>query len=344
MGASNASAGVSSPGAGTETNAEDSPPLQATPVTPETRESAATPSPDQFNLLHLRLLLNWTTSTCHSISRNSADLGIWQTVVPKMALSHPYLLHGLFAVSALHLSLPMTSQDPDREELIKAAEYHQSEAIRIFTPIVGNLTPSQYDATFTLSNLLATIALTFPLVHNSVAGRIPDVLNELIRVFAFVRKMTQFYAYIIESVTHGEIAQLTYFEVTRASLSDTIQSRVSALHELNTTHILDPEAYLAFRDTIDRLASTFARMYSGQEIFSACFLWMAQTPAQYFDRLQDRHPLALVILAHYCIVLDHMNRHWWIQSWGRQVLEAIRSVLEPGWRVHISWPLEVVGV
>ncbi|KAK1149353.1 hypothetical protein N8T08_006576 [Aspergillus melleus] len=261
-----------------------------------------------------------------------------------MALSHPYLLHGLFAVSALHLSLPMTSQNPDREELIKAAEYHQSEAIRIFTPIIGNLTPSQYEATFTLSNLLVTLALTFPLVHNSVAGRIPDVLDELIRVFAFVRKMTQFYAYIIESVKDGEIAQLTSFEETRASLPDTIQSRVSALHELNITHILDPNAHLAFRDTIDRLASTLARMYSGQEIFSAGFLWMAQTPAQYFDRLQDRHPLSLVILAHYSIVLDHMNQYWWIQSWGRQVLEAIRSVLEPGWRVHISWPLEVVGI
>lgn len=261
-----------------------------------------------------------------------------------MALSHPFLLHGIFAVSALHLSLPMARQNPDRDELIKAAEYHQSEAIKIFTPTIGNLTPSQYDATFALSNLLVSIALTFPLVHSSVTGGIPHVLDEFIQVFAFVRKTTEFSSCIMESVKGGEIGQLTLLEPTRARLSEPIQSRLSTLHRLITAHILDPNYRHAFQDTIDGLANIFARMYSGQEIFSASFLWMAQTPVLYFNQLRDRDPLALVILAHDCIVLHHMSQHWWIQSWGRQVLEAIRTALGPSWRGHIAWPLEAIGI
>lgn len=262
--------------------------------------------------------------------------------VPQIALCHSFLLHGIFAVSALHLALPMSRQDSDREELIKAAEYHQSEAIKIFTPTIGNLTPSQYDAAFLLSNVLVIIALAFPLVHNSVVGRIPDVLDDLIRVFAFVRKMTEFSMHITESVKDGEIGQLTSLEATRPTSSETIQSKVSALHKLSASQGLGSNDH-AFHDIIDRLANLLARWDGGQEIFSASFLWIAQTPSFFFDRLQARCPLALVVLAHYCIVLDYMSQHWWIQTRGRQVLEDIRSALEPNWQSHIAWPVDVVG-
>lgn len=84
------------------------------------------PSSSQFSTLHLKLLLNWTTSTCYSISRSDTDFRVWQSVIPEQALSCPHLLHGIFAVSSLHLALSSNCQGEDRQQSSRHSETQAS--------------------------------------------------------------------------------------------------------------------------------------------------------------------------------------------------------------------------
>ncbi|BCS27251.1 Zn(II)2Cys6 transcription factor domain-containing protein [Aspergillus puulaauensis] len=94
----------------------------------QTITQGPTPS-SQFNIPHLRLLLNWATSTCHSIARAHADAKVWQDVIPQQALTCPYLLHGIFAVSALHMALssPSTSNPRNNSNCIGSEQHQQRE-------------------------------------------------------------------------------------------------------------------------------------------------------------------------------------------------------------------------
>jgi hypothetical protein len=116
---------------------------------------------------------------------------VWQRVIPQRALSCPYLLHGIFAVSALHLALSSDCPEKEQQVLIEDAEHHQSEAIRMFTEIGDQLGPSENVESFALSSLLIGSAFAFPLAVATRCRTRASPLDELIGVFMLIRKMIQ---------------------------------------------------------------------------------------------------------------------------------------------------------
>lgn len=70
--------------------------------------------------------------------------------------------------------------------------------------------------------------------------------------------------------------------------------------------------------------------------------WAIRAPEDYLDDLKAHRPLALVILAHYCVFLHWGRENWCIGSWGLQVLTEISNMVEPHWQPHISWAVEQV--
>ncbi|KAJ8058440.1 hypothetical protein OCU04_012629 [Sclerotinia nivalis] len=66
-------------------------------------------------LLHFNILTALTIS-----SRDPANNAIWTTSVPQIALGHPFLMHGILGLSALHL--PRLNPDKHQEYAILAAK------------------------------------------------------------------------------------------------------------------------------------------------------------------------------------------------------------------------------
>ncbi|KAK3320343.1 hypothetical protein B0T19DRAFT_404846 [Cercophora scortea] len=56
-----------------------------------------------------------------------------------------------------------------------------------------------------------------------------------------------------------------------------------------------------------------------------------------------RTPEAVVIFAHFCILLKHHESVWWLQGWGEHLIASAWEVLDETRRGWIAWPLEVVG-
>lgn len=98
---------------------------QRTPSTPSERPNITTPavftsscsvvipaglSPNhpfgpggQWTLSDLELMHFYTASTSLTLSNAPSRRNVWQSVVPQIAFSHDFLLHGLLAFAALHL-------------------------------------------------------------------------------------------------------------------------------------------------------------------------------------------------------------------------------------------------
>lgn len=75
----------------------------------------------------------------------------------------------------------------------------------------------------------------------------------------------------------------------------------------------------------------------------ASWLSMAiRAPADFLDELKNHEPLALVVLAHYCLFLHLAREKWCIRPWGKMVLQEIRRRLSSGWQHHIEWAVSEV--
>jgi hypothetical protein len=61
-------------------------------------------STTELNLGDLELLQNWTMAAYTGLGEKPGDQKVWQDEIPRMGLANPYLMRGILAVSALHLS------------------------------------------------------------------------------------------------------------------------------------------------------------------------------------------------------------------------------------------------
>ncbi|KAL3446098.1 hypothetical protein BJX65DRAFT_309337 [Aspergillus insuetus] len=333
--------------------------------------SITPPSPfDPFNTHHLRLLLNWTTSTSHSISRTPADGPVWQRTIPERALSCPYLLHGIFTVSALHLALSTNCQGSEKRTLIEAASHHQSAAIAMFTREDADLAALRLEG-FALSALLIGAAFAFPLAvaapsrpppppgtgaaAAAAAGTAaPSAVDELVEVFLLSRKMITYLGPAMHGLQRSELSAFFLLDDVDgvSNLSRSSRGSIDALWGLiEETYPATADRAGAnhhhnnhraiYTETITHLATLLGKLDGGGEMVSNSFNWINEVPDGYIELLRVHEPLALVILAHFCVVLYWLRERWWVARWGERVLQEIVGVLGPRWKGRVSW---VIGV
>jgi hypothetical protein len=72
--------------------------------------------------------------------------------------------------------------------------------------------------------------------------------------------------------------------------------------------------------------------------------WPAQISQRYIELMSERKPEALVVLAHYCIMLKMIDSFWFMKGCAARLLDQCRRDLSKKWHPHIEWPLSVVGL
>ena len=72
--------------------------------------------------------------------------------------------------------------------------------------------------------------------------------------------------------------------------------------------------------------------------------WPAEIPEGYLILVGERKAEALVVLAHYCIMLNMIDSLWFMRGSAARLMEQCRSELSEEWHPHIEWPASVVGL
>lgn len=66
-------------------------------------------------------------------------------------------------------------------------------------------------------------------------------------------------------------------------------------------------------------------------------------PQQYFTLLHQRQPHSLVLFAYFGAFLHTLDDYWFLEGWGKDIVEVVDEMLGTYWRPWIYWPLESVG-
>jgi hypothetical protein len=95
------------------------------------------------------------------------------------------------------------------------------------------------------------------------------------------------------------------------------------------------------------LASAFAStQVAGDEFttWDALRVWPMQLSIPFLNLVKESHPTALILLAHYCILLKKVEGHWYFKGRATRLLRSILKHLGREWWEFIRWPLEEIGV
>ena len=303
-----------------------------------------------LNIADLRSLLNWTLEAYKGFGDTSEENSFWQVEVPQLACSHPFLMHSLLAISCLHLA----RQSMDRRGYYrKIAAEHQNKALPAYRSIVSDLARSRDEqkarAMVALAKLITIYAVLSPPTdfELSEASR---VVAHTIEVFSLLRGATEVVGVlgvlgVCPMVSHARAAA-GYMELSlnpedaRLAILDPLISR-----DLGVSPSGGDNLNQASSTALHLLRSCFAMLFRASNpvsIMWSLHLWVELIPNAYLKALSELQPEALVILAHWCIMLKWAEARWYLQGSAKNILSAVHGALNEEWRAQIVWPLQVV--
>lgn len=301
--------------------------------------------PSDLHLRDLELMHHYSTVSYKTISRHSEFADSFQSEVPKIALSHPFLMHGLLALSASHLV--HLNKDSERvKEYLELALGHQTLALRLFRGQLDNITPSNSEAMFAFSSIATVLA--FASLRTTGVQALPPIegMFQIYNLCRGVSEILQASKPWLNTSNSWIPTVLESMRMPEKPLPADIEKNISLLFKLNldlTVTGQTIEETAASENAIDEISTTFQQVHSGFAVAWA-FRWPICVAPIFISNLRDRRPMALVILAHYCILLHKMDDFWWMNGWPRRLLHSIYTTLDPSWRDAIRWPVEVIGL
>ncbi|KAF2799665.1 hypothetical protein K505DRAFT_265305 [Melanomma pulvis-pyrius CBS 109.77] len=311
-----------------------------------------------FELGDLALLHHWCLVTSLTFG-STADVSLWQMGFPKVAFRHPFLMHGILSLAALHVAYLNPSSR--RSSMLDAAQHH-SKSLQGFRQGIDQMSEKNSEALFITSAFTFLYAfVTFGTLHSEFeegansATRTLRVLGAdwipLVRGVSTVLKPTY------ESLKRGPFSCLfemgNWDNLNPDDVSGPEDKEILRLQEIwkggEDAAVYDKTLYLLRKYCAwvkqfqpNRDDSPMKLKYN--QDCSGPFIWASLSPEQYFKLLHQRQPSALIIFAYFGAVLNSLDRYWWMEGCGKSIVGAVDECLGPYWTPFLEWPKKTVGL
>lgn len=325
------------------------------PEVPKTNFGLLSQNP-QFSLRDLSLLHNFTMSTCRTISSQRPIQKLWGTTVVQIAFKQTFLLHGILAVSALHVAF---TGSEDIQSLVSCAVEHQSIALSSFQHALTRADRQQCDALFALSILtfIYTIALTRETSYTSNFYNDTDLFDfKWIRMARGIRVVLRTH---FDWLKEGSLKLLVPDRTAKTEEEQGNQHMnaetddIDSLEEIwlqNSDNELQEGEASVYAETLSHLQSThrkvsmqLSELQAGkqhtQRTFIAVFRWLFDVPEAFIQLIEQHRPVALILLAHYASLLAQIHHMWWSEQSAQVVIKRVQALLERKWHKWIEGPL-----
>lgn len=291
----------------------------------------------------LELMLQWIKHTHRLFARNEETRKVWEMAVLQEALQAPFLMHGILAISALHLSEMSNSTSDDRySEWLNTAIAHKNTALSMFSEQLPIISQANVKAMMSF----ASLAVVFSFASTQKLGdsqRDGPSLDALIDIFTLSRGVQQVVNAETNFLFASNYAPLFNIKAPPDTRIPTeFQNAFERLEELNLDYYRRSPGHdmVPYQRAIAFMQQLAPFSFAEPTSLTLAAGWAIRAPGGFMEELRIRNPLALVVLAHYCVFLHLARENWCVGSWGSIVLHEISQILAPDWRVHIEWALE----
>ncbi|KAJ5278889.1 hypothetical protein N7478_004261 [Penicillium angulare] len=290
---------------------------------------------------HFELILQWINHTHRLLARNEETRKVWEMLVLQEGLKEPFLMHGILALSALHLAY--LRQDGRRVMWLDLAIAHKNTALSMFTAQLQNIALSNAKAMMAFASL--AFAFSLASVLNVDSEEDGPSLSSLTDVFYLARGVQAVMVTKEGFLRESNFAPLlSIFRPEVTIPMDTLGALDQLEHLLIQCSQAGGLGSPSYIREIESMRGLLPFTYDKPTSMTMAGGWAIRLTQDYFEDLQSQKPLALVVLAHYCVFLHMARENWCISSWGRRVFLDIRDHLDPVWHPHIQWAsLNIIG-
>ncbi|KAL4881166.1 hypothetical protein BJY04DRAFT_218345 [Aspergillus karnatakaensis] len=328
----------SRPGASIKQRARSSDSLSPSSSTPPDTSPLMQPDPPA-NMLHTELFHHLSTQTLPLLCANGSNLALQPTELINFALATPYLFNELLALAALHLGIRREAQ---KDYYRHHAAQLQNHALRLLNESEPHLNQGGESET-SISVLLFSSILGIHLLCDTLVFRSHDLQDFLDRFIHYLRIHRG-----VRTVVGGNWKQLkkSSFSSVLTQCEPTVTEDIGPDQECTRLLSLIDGAKLGasftntYIETIKSLEWSIqvAQNGSGGDQWYGALLWPIMVPWEYIDMLVHRRPEALVILAHFAVLLHSCRNLWVFGDGGRFIIESVSQYLGPEWAGWMEWP------
>ncbi|KZL79017.1 c6 zinc finger protein [Colletotrichum incanum] len=80
------------------------------------------------------------------------------------------------------------------------------------------------------------------------------------------------------------------------------------------------------------------------ESLTIIFAWLFVLEEDFVVSVEYRHPVALLLLAYYGVLLQRLEHYWFMAGWSLQIVNGVSTLLNPQYMYLLQWPMEQVGL
>ncbi|KAI0833017.1 hypothetical protein F5Y06DRAFT_280605 [Hypoxylon sp. FL0890] len=307
------------------------------------------PRPDEppsFTFTDFGLYRHFTQSTAIAQADDSASVTVWREVVADLATQHSYLLHEVSAVAALHLR--STAPPEQAAALERAAEEHQANAIPLFREALASMSAETAPALFACSCLFipyhfAAAKDASSLLFNKDTGALAEWLILIqgcaaITIEHSVTLMRSSLRPLLGNLYTPKVEDLSNGP-TDARLVD-LTSKLPIVHEYK-------ECRDAYERTMIKLRVCYYisdRADTSIDRKNAALRFPPLMDAHFREDLAAQLPAALIVMAHWCVLLHRVDARWWLQDRVLPLMLLIEESVPLEYGSLLEWPKKEVGL
>ncbi|KAH7406917.1 hypothetical protein DE146DRAFT_630189 [Phaeosphaeria sp. MPI-PUGE-AT-0046c] len=317
---------------------------------------------------------NFTVPTICSSPRSSAS---WRETIPVIAAHHPYVLHGVLAVGALHLST-ITNVASEKEDYQNLAATQMNMELAQYREDVQNVSTTNAEALFAFSTMFTIFVHstskterldTFKLLNRTDISAeshqrlVLDLTQGICRIFRSIRGVLLILVPCWHHIRNGSLGPVVERDwwPSRVPVTTEEFEHDQRLQNLEKMWAHPGRSYEYFFDTLARalkilretstLVSRLATLTSpGQSLshedfdWTSIVPWITEIPFEFITLLEQQRMEAWVLMAHYALLPSKIQSSWWLDGWAIDMfITSALAIGEENWD-WISWPAAVLEI
>ncbi|KAF2642019.1 hypothetical protein P280DRAFT_396678 [Massarina eburnea CBS 473.64] len=293
----------------------------------------------------LRLLHHFTTVTARTLAHDPEAEDVLSTYIVKVAFDFPFLLHSILALAALHLG----QLHPNfRTEYVLDASRHHHAALTRFRNEVKDIDEDNLAAVLSFSSTIfayswaISTATSNDLEH--AFGSILSNLHLTRRVRPLVQKSGLFDAMRrsqLGRIMPKDVHVIDWHKPERPEHTELVQLRKFSeiIHHVYPLDIIE-----AYKDAIIFLEALFDAVGRLTNAPSDSLLksWLYHISPRFVELLSDKQPGALIVFAHYGVLLGRNRRYWFLENVNELMLKIADYFVPTEWKAWLDWPREEI--
>lgn len=299
------------------------------------------------------LLAHYKNSTSRTIATDLETEVLWGRDLIHMAYHHDFLMRALLALAALHLAHEVGNSADQRDYLLAASNF-QDIAMAPFRIAVASADKSNCHAILAFTHLL--VLYCFATEHQDenlllVAEEREDITPLWLH---FLRSGCAMLCSVWEILEIGPFRALAaawekQFDLPKSIdilISKNLASLLEAVPTPWSADAWSDDECIEYRDAASYLAlalscsKTIGRPWTAWDVLR---IWPIRLSEKFMAMLAASHPGALILLAHYSVLLQNIEDQWYFKGRATKMIRAIMLRLAIKWHRFIEKPLEILN-